>query len=95
MSRFAVSDVDADVPSGNGDSGGSTSAPKAMAPSGEDEIKMDYLSVGGGVNAKSNVDRNQLTVTSTASGNMALYYEVSHASLMRRLVCGCGLVYGW
>lgn len=77
MSRFAVSDVEVDVPSVDlpkGDNGSST-PPKAMP----EDVKMDYLAVGG-FDPKSNVDRNQVTVTSTASGNMALYYEVGGAN---------------
>lgn len=36
-----------------------------------DVLKMDFLTVGG--SSLTNVDSNQLTVTSVASGNLALY----------------------
>jgi hypothetical protein len=83
MSRFAVTDVEVDAPSLEVHSGGvgRSSPPLAEGLGGRgggEDVKMDYLTVStSGVDSKSNEERNQMTVTSTVSGNLALYYEVS------------------
>ncbi len=74
--RFAVSDVKVEVEKIQ-----SSPPPQAKPANGGDEkpAKMDYLTVDGvsidyGVTDTSkNVERNQMTVTSVASGNLALY----------------------
>lgn len=75
--RFAVSDVQVEV-EGNGVSTGSKQSSPALHVKFLDEKppKMDYLTVGNAAEASKNVERNQLTVTSVVSGNLALY-EVS------------------
>lgn len=69
--RFAVSDVEVEVEEPEALPNGDTTPPPPSQPA--DQKKMDFLTVSG---ARDNVERNQFTVTSTASGNLALYYEV-------------------
>ena len=70
--RFAVSDVEVEVegpePLPNGDT---------TPPPPDSQKKMDFLTVSGAKDNAENIERNQFTVTSTASGNLALYYEVN------------------
>lgn len=80
--RFAVSDVTVEVDEeesgGQGDTNSlghrpgpgprGTSPPPEAKP--EEQVKMDYLTVN---TPSANIERNQLTVTSVASGNLALY----------------------
>ena len=70
--RFAVSDVvgEEEGPGSSAGANGHTTSPQLspQAGVGEDRKGMDYLSVDN-----SNMIRNQLTVTSVASGNLALY----------------------
>lgn len=81
--RFAVSDVRGeDEVGGSSDTpnGKRASPPQSPVPpqaSSKDPMKMDYLTVD---NPSSNVDRNQLTVTSVASGNLALYEVLGYVT---------------
>lgn len=69
-----MSDVELEEPSLELPNGGRSSPPPKAKPASGEDHKMDYLTVG--LDGKTNVDQNQITVTSTASGNLALYYEV-------------------
>ena len=79
-SRFAVSDVGAEVEENGVSAGSRESSPQTK--SRDEKPKMDYLTVGSAAEASKNVDRNQMTVTSVASGNLALY-EVSVISILK------------
>lgn len=72
--RFAVSDVEVEVEGPEALPNGDTTTP----PPPDSQKKMDFLTVSGARDNDNvdNVERNQFTVTSTASGNLALYYEV-------------------
>lgn len=83
--RFAVSDVTVEVDEeesgGQGDTNslghrpgpgprGTSPPPEAKPAGSKEQVKMDYLTVN---TPSANIERNQLTVTSVASGNLALY----------------------
>ena len=86
MSRFAVSDVAVEVEGSDAPSSGgpvSTLDEKPTNETGSQPPKMDYLTVAGTATSaaedKKNIESNQATVTSMASGNLALY-EVEWSS---------------